>query len=313
MLPELTESSEVQLRRFFDLATLGVSTGLPLTAIQYQLFETDEPFASMPTPGPVYITAHVEAMEYDQNGQCEAGSVVQYPTEPGPGPVVESGSPFAFLGGKLYRDDVPDIDEGCDECAPASVTRSLRWMHNKGLIDLGATTNAQLIANFKAASSWDKANGGVTTRNFLKGKLKVTKELHIVNKFMVRRPGEIPPGDFKSPDGTAVNKGNDPTFAFIKQELKRMEDIEIVVSWIDANGARKNGHAMTVIGFNEDTANDKKEIWVQDNNQKENGDKDQRRSTRYQDGAPASLKDLPRNRVEFVVSESPKPKKVNPR
>jgi hypothetical protein len=314
MLPAQVAGLEgTAVRRFFDLAPLGVSTGLPLVSLEYQLFLTDVPFAAMPLPGPVYASTHVASMDYEQDGCGEIGSPPLYPSDPGPGPVVETGSYAPPLRGSLYRDDVPDIEEGRNECCPVAVTRSLRWMDDNGMINLGLTTNAQLIACFKAGSNWSADHGGVPShKDFLKAKLKCTKDLNIVTKFMVHRPGDVPPGDLTTNDGTAVNKGGDPTFQFIKHELKHDEDVEIFVGWIES-GERKNGHCMTVIGFEEDASNGKKEIWVQDNDQTKTGDKDRRRSTRYEDGNPPTLKDLPGNRVEMVVSESPGPKKGKPK
>jgi hypothetical protein len=183
-------------------------------------------------------------------------------------------------------------------------------MHNKGLIKLGATTNAQLIQAFKDASNWAVASGGVPTyKDFLTAKLKVSKDLNIVNKFMVRRPSSVPDGDFKTADGTALNKGNDPTFEFVCKEIENGEDAEILVGWLNGAGARTSGHYLTVIGCERDPANNKKQIWVQDDERQDKADaKNRRRNTRYTDGAPPKLDDLAKNRVELVLSESPKPK-----
>lgn len=299
--------SSMDLRNFFDLGLLGVTTGTPLAGLEYLLVLSTVP--STIAPVGVFTAAVVLGDNIDAEGFAEGG--VGPATSPGSPPAadpVPAGNAQNRM--KVYRDDVPHVEEGVNECGPGAITRSLRWLDDKNMIDLGGKTNAQLMQDLKTASNWGAASGIPTYADTLKAKLSVTKNLGVVNKFQVRRPSSVPNGNFATPDGVAFNRGNDPTFDFICNELKRDEDVEIVVGWM-TGATRNNGHVMTVIGCDKDMANGKQEITVQDDkNQGSANLKAQKRTTRYTDavgGNPPRLDDLPSNRVEMVVSESPAP------
>lgn len=291
----------MDLRRFFDLGLIGLTSGTPITSLEYLVTVDGTPLTSAPSG--TFTGASVLSDTFDAQGIEEGGG--DPPTDPGTPPAPDAApSGNASDRRKVHRDDVPHIEEGVNDCNPVSVTRSLRWLDDKNEIDLGAKTNAQLITDLKNASNWNATKGVPTYKDMLNAKLAVTKDLKMVNKFMVRRPSSVPNGNYTTANGTALNRGNHPTFDFICDELEDMEDVEILVGWMDG-ATRKNGHALTVIGCEEDKANNKKEITVQDDVQGSANATARKRTTRYTDGSPPMLNDLPSNRVEMVVSESP--------
>ncbi len=303
-------SGPMTVARFFDLGVLGIPGAV--TQVEYHLALTSGPIGSPPSTPGWTLTTPADG-KYDTQGSGE-DSIGDH-SDPGPAPAapaVAAAQPQRRK--KVCRDDVPDIEEGKNECGPVGVTRSLRWLHDNGDIDLGNKTNAQLIQDFKNASGWTAAGGVPKYSGYLDAKLKLNKDckLGLDVKFMVRRPSSVPAGDYTTANGTAVDKGNDPTFAFIKKEIDDGEDVEILVGWLDANGNRTNGHCMTVIGYEEDPNNGVQQIWVQDDeDQGKANAKNKRRNTDYTDGMPPKLDDLAKNRVEMVLSESPKPPECN--
>jgi hypothetical protein len=240
-------STSFTASRFFSLEEIQNGPGI-VSSLKYEIHLSILPREVAPTPGTFTPTEVLDGI-YDTEGGGEEDSVGS-PTDPGPPPEVgDQPAPKQPVRKKVYRDDVPDIEEGNQECGPVSVTRSLRWLHKKGKINLGTKTDAQLIQSFKDASDWAVAKGGVPTyKDYLSGKLSVTKDLKMVNKFMVRRPSSVPDGNYKTEDGTAINRGNHPTFDFIKKEIDDGEDIEILMGWLNDAGNRTSGHYMTVIG-----------------------------------------------------------------
>ncbi|MCX7718738.1 MAG: hypothetical protein N2111_10120 [Candidatus Sumerlaeaceae bacterium] len=300
---DLTEP--VTISRFFDL---GVPRGTPLTTILVGFTVTP---TTIDAPPVVFLdTVAVTPRPYTVSlGVAEGGTSA--PINPGAAPVPDPvTTPGLVVGTKILHADVPDVEEGINECGPGAYTRSLLWLKNRGDIPLTKTTDT-LMNELKTSSSWNAVDGIPTYADSLKAKLAITKNLDMNNKFMVRRPSSVPAGDYETSDGKAINKGDDPTFEFIKKELAANEDVEIIVGWMDG-GVRRSGHVMTVVGLTDDPTSGIKEITVQDDaGQATTNSRNQRRLTRFADKTttqPPRLLDLPNNRVEMVISESPKPK-----
>jgi hypothetical protein len=289
--------------RFFSLADL-VESGNPLLSLEYQIQLSTEQLENPPSGGSFTPVVVRDGLYNPGSGAGEGGGLPFTPL-PGPPPVPRPPTPPVEPAKKTkpFRVDVPDVVEDINECGPASVTRSLLWLHNNKAINLGDKADPnKLKQEFKLASNWTRDDGVPSYKDFLNGKIKVTKGLKVVNKVMVRRPSSVPAGDYNTPDGKVVNRGDNPTFQFIRNEIDANEDIEICVGWLDPNGVRTGGHYMTVIGYDDRT----KEIWVQDAGVQGPKKNDEKHSTSFVDGNPPRLGDLFRNRVEMVVSESPK-------
>jgi hypothetical protein len=306
-VPANTDLSEaVTMSRFFDL---GVPRGTPVSLMQIGYTVTA---TTIDTTPPVFMdTVPVVPRPITMSrGVAEggAGPVAEVGPAPKPDPVT---TPGLVVGTKIIHTDFPDVEEGENECGPGAFTRSLLWLSNRGYISLTKTTTT-LMNELKTSSSWTATDGIPTYADSLKAKLAITKDLDMNNKFMVRRPSSVPAGDYVTSDGKAIDKGNDPTFDFIKKELQANEDVEIMVGWMEGTTTRTSGHAMTVVGVADDPTSAIKEITVQDDaEQGTTNTRNRRRATRFADKTttlPPRLLDLPNNRVEMVISESPKPK-----
>ena len=298
----------VTISRFFDLRVIGIERGTPVPGLLAGVVITPATadFGLLPPPPLLPVTV---APRFYEPGFGIAEGSLPGTREPGSAPSADiSTTPGLAAPDVILRTDVPDVEEGNNECGLGAITRSILWLKNNGAIDDPVTTSG-IFEGVRNASNWNGVDGIPTYADTLRAKLKVTKDLDVHNKFMVRRPSSVPAGDFETSDGKAISNGNDPTFEFIKKELENGEDIEITVGWLDADGTRTSGHLMTVVGASDTSAG--KEITVQDDpNQGTTDTKNQRRSTPYVDKGTTApyLPSLPRNRVEMVISESPKPK-----
>ncbi|MBX7243869.1 MAG: hypothetical protein K1X53_00095 [Candidatus Sumerlaeaceae bacterium] len=300
------------LNRFFDLGTMGVTSGTPVALLQYDLQLTNTLLTTEPAAG-TFNFATVLTGTYDIGGFAVTTGT-SAPTNPGsppspdPNPTTSTGTRSSGM-----RTDMPDIEEGINECAPVSITRSLRWMHNRGWINLGSKSNQDLIDELEFEGNWNSSVGIPTLGNLLEAKLNVTTGMPIVTKFMVRNELGVS-SDFVTSAGTAHYNSGSPNFAWIKSEFQANEDVEVGVIWRDHDGTPHLGHMMTVVGFDEDTSNGLKQLWLQDDeNQGTSNTRNRRRSSRYEDSATSpTLKDLPTsNTVEVVLSESPMQEPVN--
>jgi hypothetical protein len=273
--------------------------------VEYKIYLSTRPLESISSGGQ-WNSVFVEDGLYDTgNGLDEPPA----PGRPGPPPVPWPIPVIPEPNLKIkFRSNVRDIQEDDNMCTPTSIARSLLWLHDTNAINLGGKADPNiLIADFNEAARWGRHDPNPWPQRLLAGKAKMTKNLKMVNKFM----SESVPSDVNTPDGNAIKRGGRPTFEFIRNEIDANEDIEIMVTWLEPNNAPSGGHTMTVIGYGKD-ANGHNQIWVQDDPHQGQPDPcNDRRNTRYVDGASPDLNDLPKNRVDMIVSESPEPNRDN--
>lgn len=130
----------------------------------------------------------------------------------------------------IFNPDVPDIDQGENECAPTSAANSLIWLAKKfEFEDKLPATPAELIGELKIDMNW--ANG-INPNDFLPGKEAITqrRSLPLVNHSI---------GNF---NGTG-------TFEAMAEELKRGQDVEMRIQYKDEAGNPTNGHWVTIVGL----------------------------------------------------------------
>lgn len=302
----------VELYRYFSLETLGVTRGTDVkgTGTIRAVYETSAIAIS-----PSYIPI---ASEFVYNvGSSTENTNVGIPDvsdNPQPGvlgspPVVDtSTTPGLTAPRHVIREDMPVIGEDDNQCFPVSIARSVEWLKKRG--DVSYTTGTDdLVTSLSEMANWDIFDG-VQPVPMLAAKLRISKDLNLHNKFQGLGSSG---GDFVTSDGVMRNGGGaKPTYEFIMNEMKNGEDVEILVGWMNADGTRSFGHAMTVVGVDETTGG-KKEISVQDAKQQgpsHNTPPDNRvRRVKYDEsGTTPTLDGLKSNRVELVLSESPRPK-----
>lgn len=134
----------------------------------------------------------------------------------------------------------PDIDQRENECAPTSIAMSLRWLQSRNP-ELGITLPdnddaliGDILSEIQKINPPDRETA-VNPSFVLNGKNRyVTK-----NSLPIETKG--------GPSSSQGAKGRD-AFAFIKNELREREDIELVVS---SGGLLAKYHMVNVVGFAE--------------------------------------------------------------
>lgn len=129
----------------------------------------------------------------------------------------------------VFHPDVPDIDQGTNECAPTSAANSLLWLAKKFDFEDKLPSQADLIKELKEGMNWED---GIFSGDFLPGKEKITKDrkLPLTNKKI----------------GNSDGSG---TFDAMAEELKKGEDVEMRIQYKDADGNNKGGHWVTIVGL----------------------------------------------------------------
>ncbi len=303
--------------RFFSLADV-VESGTTLDSIEYQMQLSTTLMGDTPPGGP-WTSVSVTDGLYDVgdglgvNPAPGTPAVPGLPPRPSPIPLPDPNLMKILQRFRFCR----DIEEEPNHCTPASIARSLLWLHDTNAINLGTRADPNtLIADFNKAAQWFGRPNTIRSPSdpnedpnlpqwwvrLLQGKLKMTKDVNMVNKFAFHWL----PGDVCTPDGNAIKRGDWPTLEFIMNEFDANEDMEIMVDWLDVNNNIIGAHTMTIVDVN------KHGIWVQDDEHQGQPDSENsRRYTRFVNGVPPDLNDLPKNRVTMVVSESPEPEREN--
>lgn len=201
-------------------------------------------------------------------------------------------------------------------CGPASAANSLEWLekqHPGKLFSIfGHREKMTALGKFMNREN----EKGVNTEQLAKGKLGFIDlaDLPIHVKY---QSWFVQDSVIKSPDATtkhvahnmsdSIPKRKPPTWEFLKSEIEKGEDVEILFGWYDNGTVRHGGHWVTVTGVVEtDTL---KGIFIKDDgNQAEKGGTKETYLIWKQQGDWARLVgyDGPNNYcwVESVVSES---------
>lgn len=136
----------------------------------------------------------------------------------------------------VFNSDVPDIDQGLNECAPTSVANSLLWLSKKNkFTDKMPKSQGELISELKGDLKWD-SNIGVLDENFITGK-KAFAARHGLNI-------EVHQINVKDYDLNIVAK--------VAQELQKGQDVELGIEYwkkqADGKWKLMGGHWVTAVG-----------------------------------------------------------------
>jgi hypothetical protein len=142
-------------------------------------------------------------------------------------------------------------------CGPASAANSLEWLekqHPGKLFSIfGHREKMTALSKFMNREN----NKGVTTEQLAKGKLGFIDlaDLPIHVKY---QSWFVQDSVIKSPDATtkhvahnmsdSIPKKKPPTWEFLKSEIEKGEDVEILFGWYDHGTVRHGGHWVTVTG-----------------------------------------------------------------
>jgi hypothetical protein len=311
-----------------DLGELGIVRGNSAAGTTYNVVVklTHDPVAVPPTDGEL-LTLVVEDTTYDVggtgSGQDTAAPGLEEPTKHPPKP-----DPKGTFKKGAWRENLDNRDVGHNQCTPASMAISLRWLAKvNNLTPLLAQNWYDTLAKLKADLGWTEANGTLLV-NIVPGKLKFLQRADKgfapgwQVKYQAKSiPGAAFPDHYVEGNLRADRVGPDapPDFGFILSELQDGEDVEIHVGWYDQNGVRRGGHSLAVRGGM--IHGNKMYIWTtDDSDQDPPGDKPSKTNPANDPGLrdahqsqvlidPLGYMTLTglsaHNRVELVTSESP--------
>jgi hypothetical protein len=296
--------------RMFSLADI-VESGMAVGQLEYQIKLSEQPFGSDPPPG-TFTETEVLSKSYNVG----AGLTGLEDLGQGGGSQPPVGGP---VGGEIRNkvvvtrddNDLPDVGEDVNECVPASVARSLLWMHKKKFIDLGVKADPNILKkDFKDACRWYDHNDTPGLKGLLTGKFRVTKDINVINKCVgPEKCNDCNFRDFNTPDGKVDYRGKVVSWEFIRNEIDANEDVEIMLVELDPNGVpTKKGHTVTVIGHASCSLSKMLRI-QQDPNQNDSNSLNERRWVVWDNNTIGLFNK--RYIVGAIVSESPKPEEID--
>ena len=212
-------------------------------------------------------------------------------------------TPFDFDEGSIrgiYRNDIPDLPQGKNECAPVSTANSFEWLNSKYNLNLPKNKDqAGEILKILKDGNHMKTNPqkGTSDKNMVEGKLQFIKEnnLPLTVEFQHQSLPDVTKSGL-----TAKNKGDKPTFDFIFEQLQKGQDLEIALGW-----DKKGGHWVTAVGALEILG--VQYIYYNDPDDKQTQTKVSLLGTSEKPGFGEflELENEADNALDFVVAESP--------
>ena len=133
------------------------------------------------------------------------------------------------------KEGVPDITQKDAECGPTSITNSLYYLCKAGAFpcDKLPTNPTDLIEALKKAMQDPWTGLGVSDGEFIAGKKKIIGDLEL-------------PIDMHCQNDDDPKNPKIPTKEFIMKELDKCEDVELGMTFTDADGG---GHWVSLVGY----------------------------------------------------------------
>ncbi len=166
-----------------------------------------------------------------------------------PGNYDPFGSTFSFV-----QPDPVNIDTAINQCFPMSMANSLQWLENRYRIDIPHNHTPGSFGN-TLAGKLDQASmrlGGASPKGvwfapMMTGKFKYLADNDLADSLTHQHQGRgygqmLANGNLTSSGITSEDKGANPTFDWICEELQKGEDVELV--YRHATG----GHAVRIVG-----------------------------------------------------------------
>lgn len=139
----------------------------------------------------------------------------------------------------VFRSDIPDINQGFNECVPTSVTNSLLWLADHYGFGDKIPSSRDLINELKRDFNWNQY--GVKLEKYLPGMDKFTERHNLpIRNYQI---GEDFDADIVSKIADELNKGNG---VLLGMEYREYDNA--------GNPLRVGGHMVTVVGVS-DTEN----------------------------------------------------------
>lgn len=259
-----------QFSTWFDLKLIGVEDLTVLEKIHLEISVTEELIVDSFFDAEMEVDLPVIESEVDvgdgSEGEAEIEDFVIDPEFPVHNP--DSVTTYVYRGCTIPNIDLDSTGHSATDtyagdrnaCVPASAANSMHWLEAT-YPDSIPSTNTTLREKLQELSGLMNRpnNGGVHMNNqaFIEAKLAFIDEhqlpVHVKFQGMV-----FDTSDIASPNtnwnhtaenhNTAPNQK--PSWEFLKQEMERGEDVELVYGKY-VNGIRRGGHAVTVSGVNE--------------------------------------------------------------
>jgi hypothetical protein len=257
-----------RLSHYFDLSLLDYKEGEDAESLEIAVQEDTLPLSIAFTPLS-FVKFDVDYFDYNipSDNESEEISNTSLPQEVSP-PEHDSveGYEYYYVGCKIPNIDLDsniykvtgEYAGDWNACGPAAAANSIQWLEEtNGNIPSTGTSHREKMEEISRLMG--RANkDGVTTEQLVKGKLafidKYKLPIHVKFQSWWQNEANIP-----SPDATyghsaenrsdSVGKQKPPKWEFLKEEVKKGEDVEILFGWYNHGGQRKGGHWITVSGF----------------------------------------------------------------
>ena len=265
LLPfEVYASSAYQTGMTINLSELGVSRGHCIAGqsgggsmeVAYDLHMTTEPISVAPGFVGEFTTA------FGATTRVVGGVIPAGPIFPGvlpppdfPGPVNPLPDPAPVV--KVGRSGMGNVEQGKNECAPGGVANSMHWLDSKDVIDLGTNTPLDSLGELKTHMIPTYTTGpypGVNYKQIVEGKLLFAAEhgldldIHYQADSTRANLGDKVTVNYDLDEFTATRDGGGgkPTWDYLVEQMKRGQDVELVILYLDGTGKVTGGHLFTV-------------------------------------------------------------------
>lgn len=267
---------------YFNWGDLGYTKGVQIAEVEFALEESEEPMAEAFDPYS-WRTVPVIDYEYDvpmNNGPKKDTMVASLPMDTSP--IVYDSFPGYenyYIGSKMPNIGLDSSTYKATEeyagdwnaCGPAAAANSIQWLEetHPNIPATGSSHREKMeeISKFMERENED----GVTTRQLARGKLAYIDEhkLPIHVKYQswwesgesISSPNDAY-GHSAENKGDSVGKKWPPTWEFLKSEIKKGEDVELLFGWYDSEANRHGGHWVVLCGFFDSDA--MKGIYIKD-------------------------------------------------
>lgn len=231
----------------FDLGPLGIMPGQDLATLDGFKTITAAPLTSMPVAGTPYPSpTDVGSVNYDAEGKDNDAGPHNDPGTPTP-----NGS-IAFNVSNVFRftwhQNVPNVEQGSEECGPGSAANSLQWLKDEKGLPLTDSLTDRLNTLKDATHMMTDPVKGTKDLKFIQGKLQYQSETAASGLITKFQDDVFGGANVMFAGQTALAMGKKPTFDFIFNELAHGEDVEIGFTYLNKDGRPNGGHWVTAVG-----------------------------------------------------------------
>lgn len=252
---------------WFDFSPLGSVSGTKIDKlnISYQLSDDIITEAFTPKKWYTYSVADVVYNVASDNNEVPESPVLKGSSAP---IVWKTNKPITWV----YRGcDIPNIDldqsrhpssatwsGDFNACGPAAASNSIQWLEDKNP-QIKPTGTQQRNKMEKLAKHMNRANNaGVSNQQLVQGKLgyiddnKLPIHVKYFAQWDTAKSYNSPIEKWKhKADNMSDSAKKPPTWEFLRSEMEKGEDVEIMFGWFDSAGNRNNGHWITVTGVSD--------------------------------------------------------------